>query len=246
MNGFTGLPRKASVHRRVGGGDDLARVGGFMASTFTRPPASIEAAGSSEIECVSIRDVLARAADGRLRTTAYRRDFVWNAADTAALMDSLYRGFPVGIIVVWRTSMQQSTPGEEHDYVLDGRQRLEALCRVFGPRKHLGGDTQRFDFYLDRTADDATPADRIVALERDRVVPGRHALLRSVFASRANGDGVRAAFERVTIPLQIVRTRSSEDVALLVERLNRAGVVEEDFEIIRAWAWHDAQARGAT
>ena len=58
--------------------------------------------------------------------------------------------------------------------------------------------------------------------------------------------GVRAAFERVTIPLQIVRTRSSEDVALLVERLNRGGVVEEDFEIIRAWAWHDSHARGVT
>jgi hypothetical protein len=217
-----------------------------MATTFCRPYAAVEAGCSPEIECISIRDVLARAADGRLRASAYRRDFIWNAADTAALMDSLYRGFPVGLIVVWRTSMQQSPQSGEHDYVLDGRQRLEALCRVFGPRKHLGGDMQRFDFYLDRAPEDPTTADRIIALERDRVVPGRHALLRSVFASRAGADGARAAFERVTIPLQIVRTRSSEDVALLVERLNRSGVVEEDSEIIRAWAWHDCHARGVT
>src|SRR5438067_2787114 len=77
---------------------------------------------------------------------AIQRDFVWSEEQTAKLLDSVMRGYPVGIVLLWETYNDiQFRPfvadfrsGMIHSYsenqkrrrirvVLDGQQRLQSL-----------------------------------------------------------------------------------------------------------------------
>lgn len=75
-----------------------------------------------------------------------QRDFVWTKPRIVALLDSLFRGFPIGAMLVWKTSSliqvkrakgivndnsYLKSSGELiHGYLLDGQQRLTALLMV--------------------------------------------------------------------------------------------------------------------
>jgi len=74
-----------------------------------------------------------------------QRDFVWTQPRIIALLDSLFRRFPIGAILVWKTTQkiytkkahinskadQMQNMGELiYGYLLDGQQRLTALLKV--------------------------------------------------------------------------------------------------------------------
>jgi hypothetical protein len=82
-----------------------------------------------------------------VRVPRFQRPFVWTDEQRLALLDSIYRGMPVGSILVWRTS--QTLPSYDHlghlrfaevdqergpfEYVLDGHQRLTTLYAALMP-----------------------------------------------------------------------------------------------------------------
>src|SRR3954454_13796818 len=67
-----------------------------------------------------------------------QRPFVWSAAKTRDLFDSLYRGYPVGTLMFWETGAEVGTRqigGDTTDrvpklLVVDGQQRLTSLFAV--------------------------------------------------------------------------------------------------------------------
>jgi len=80
---------------------------------------------------------------GRLKIPQFQRDFVWSKAQTAKLIDSIIKGFPIGTFILWKTqeelrhfkeignSTLPNTPkGETVYYVLDGQQRITSLYAV--------------------------------------------------------------------------------------------------------------------
>jgi uncharacterized protein with ParB-like and HNH nuclease domain len=86
---------------------------------------------------LSIDDALSSLLGGRIRIPAFQRGFVWDADRVAFFMDSLYKGYPFGSLLFWRTRQPLRTerklgpyelpPGDPDypiDYVLDGQQRL--------------------------------------------------------------------------------------------------------------------------
>jgi hypothetical protein len=93
---------------------------------------------------------------------AIQRDFVWSERQTARLLDSIMRGYPVGIVLLWETYKDiQYRPfvsdyrsGTLHSYhdnrqrrrikvVLDGQQRLQSLYIA------LRGQRDGRELYLD-------------------------------------------------------------------------------------------------
>jgi hypothetical protein len=73
----------------------------------------------------------------------FQRDFVWTTKQTARLLDSIIKGFPIGSFVFWKTRDQlqhirnigniqlPATPkGDSVQYVLDGQQRITSLYAV--------------------------------------------------------------------------------------------------------------------
>ena len=77
---------------------------------------------------------------GELRLPEMQRRYVWPATRVRDLLDSLYRGYPSGAILVWETDQQmpsrdlavsQSTsPFHGHKLLLDGQQRLTSLSAI--------------------------------------------------------------------------------------------------------------------
>jgi hypothetical protein len=79
----------------------------------------------------------------QIRLPEIQRDYVWKPAQIAALLDSLYREYPSGSILLWQTdeSIEERSPKFEPtgappltasvQYLLDGQQRLTSLHRVF-------------------------------------------------------------------------------------------------------------------
>ncbi|MGH9190442.1 MAG: GmrSD restriction endonuclease domain-containing protein [Acidimicrobiales bacterium] len=89
-----------------------------------------------------IRKLMDQVTHGELRLPEIQRGYVWKPAQVAGLIDSLYRGYPSGSVLLWETNEQVT----EKDlasagatgvsmikplYLLDGQQRLTSLHRVF-------------------------------------------------------------------------------------------------------------------
>jgi hypothetical protein len=75
---------------------------------------------------------------GRIRVPVYQRDLQWDAGDVVALFDSIYRGFPIGSLLLHQRASPARTlhfgpltihaPEASTAYdVVDGQQRLVAL-----------------------------------------------------------------------------------------------------------------------
>lgn len=77
---------------------------------------------------------------GELQLPEMQRQYVWPATRVRDLVDSLYRGYPSGSILVWETDTeaptremavgQQINPFSGHKLLLDGQQRLTSLSAI--------------------------------------------------------------------------------------------------------------------
>lgn len=77
---------------------------------------------------------------GELRLPEMQRRYVWRSPRVRDLMDSLYRGYPSGAILLWETDEsvplqdmaigQQANPYKTTRLLLDGQQRLTSLSAV--------------------------------------------------------------------------------------------------------------------
>lgn len=77
---------------------------------------------------------------GELRLPEMQRQYVWRSTRVRDLLDSLYRGYPSGAILLWETDedvplqamavRQQDSPYKTNRLLLDGQQRLTSLSAV--------------------------------------------------------------------------------------------------------------------
>jgi len=76
---------------------------------------------------------------GELRLPEMQRRFVWRSTRVRDLLDSLYRGYPSGAILLWKTNeavplqpfavSQRTNPYQSTRLLLDGQQRLLTSLR---------------------------------------------------------------------------------------------------------------------
>lgn len=74
----------------------------------------------------TINHLLDRIDEGRIVIAPFQRGWVWRAEAVRSLMESLYRGYPIGSIIVW----PRRENAEAEESVIDGQQRLTALYGV--------------------------------------------------------------------------------------------------------------------
>lgn len=86
---------------------------------------------------ISVLDLVTMIEKGELRLPEMQRGYVWRGTRVRDLLDSLYRGYPSGNILVWETDVamplrdmavgQQDSPFKGFKLLLDGQQRLTSL-----------------------------------------------------------------------------------------------------------------------
>jgi hypothetical protein len=86
--------------------------------------------------------LVSQVSSGEIRLPEIQRAYVWKPPQVAKLIESLYRGYPSGSLLFWRTPETPETravaanaptakPAVLPLYLLDGQQRLTSLHRVF-------------------------------------------------------------------------------------------------------------------
>jgi uncharacterized protein with ParB-like and HNH nuclease domain len=88
----------------------------------------------------SVAELVDMIEQGKLRLPEMQRRYVWRSTRVRDLLDSLYRGYPSGAILLWETNEdvplqefatgQQDNPYSSTLLLLDGQQRLTSLAAV--------------------------------------------------------------------------------------------------------------------
>ncbi|HEY0135952.1 MAG TPA: DUF262 domain-containing protein, partial [Nannocystis sp.] len=89
----------------------------------------------------SVEDLIAAVQAGRVRIPKFQRPLKWELADVLSLLDSIYRGYPVGTLLLWlrpageddiyHGSVQIKAPAvADALWVVDGQQRIVSLTRA--------------------------------------------------------------------------------------------------------------------
>lgn len=89
---------------------------------------------------ITVEELVRMIEKGELRLPEMQRRYVWRSTRVRDLLDSLYRGYPSGAILVWDTDedvpqqefavKQQANPYRNTKLLLDGQQRLTSLSAV--------------------------------------------------------------------------------------------------------------------
>lgn len=215
---------------------------------------------------LSIREIIDTVVRGQIRIPAFQRGFVWEPDRVAYLMDSIYKGFPFGSLLFWRTKEQLKSerslgpfslpaPAEDYpvDYVLDGQQRITSIFGVFQTQLQRPSNDAWQDIYFDYTADKSAQEPLFFALMPTDVDSKKHFPLKTLFDTTAYRkatagfdeakakkiDEMQTVFKEVRVPVQQFRTEDKATVAIIFERVNRQGVPLDTLQLLSAWTWSD-------
>ncbi|QRN97301.1 DUF262 domain-containing protein [Archangium violaceum] len=196
----------------------------------------------------SIEDLLDRVRRGEVRVPEFQRRLRWKANDVRDLLDSVYRGYPIGTLLFWKREAPATVlhfgpvkidapQTAQALWAVDGQQRITALTGVL-LHPPLEGDAAHDDFalYFDleqeefvRLARRATPPpywlpmNRVLDSEQlldwlDRY-PGRADNPHHTRAAMKLGKAIR----EYQAPAYIVETDDQEVLRVIFGRLNSAG-----------------------
>lgn len=94
------------------------------------------------MEMQNLSNILFQIDNGTLALPKFQRPYVWKRADVSELMVSLYKGYPVGNLLVWTTSAnpkdvkgKHPLAGGLHKLLLDGQQRVTSLYGIIRGKK---------------------------------------------------------------------------------------------------------------
>jgi len=89
---------------------------------------------------LKVSELVAKVERGELQLPEMQREYVWRATRVRDLFDSLYRGYPSGVILAWESDEQVATrsfaieteqkPSIRPLLLLDGQQRITSLSAV--------------------------------------------------------------------------------------------------------------------
>ncbi len=89
---------------------------------------------------MSVEELVNKIERGELELPEMQRRFIWRSTQVRDLLDSLYRGYPSGTILLWETNedvpsqdfafQQKESPFQKAQLLLDGQQRLTSLAAV--------------------------------------------------------------------------------------------------------------------
>jgi hypothetical protein len=85
-----------------------------------------------------IETLLAWVKSGEIAIPEIQRPFVWEPSKVRDLLDSLYQGFPVGYIIVWKNPdirLKDGSLSEGKKILIDGQQRITALSAALAGQK---------------------------------------------------------------------------------------------------------------
>lgn len=99
-----------------------------------------------EVNSVQVNTLLSYVDDGIIAIPEIQRPFVWDATKVRDLIDSLYKGYPVGYIITWKNpnvKLKDGTISEGKQILIDGQQRVTALSAAIRGNEVLNSEYKK-------------------------------------------------------------------------------------------------------
>ncbi len=196
----------------------------------------------------SVKQLYKHLAEGYFAIPKLQRAFVWNGKKAAKLLDSVYRGMPIGSLTIWDTShvnknlLRQTTQilplfndyNKRVWFILDGQQRLAVLYQIFKGGEKQNGRHQFVNF--DHVVFRVTEGEEVSRFNYRKPVPGEWVSLPQVLSPNfrnylkglSKGKlnrviGCRERLQKYPVPLVRVESESLAEARDLFIRINSLG-----------------------
>lgn len=200
------------------------------------------------------REIYSKVEDGKYGIPAFQRDFIWKESAIVAFFDSIWRGYPIGAVILWKPDMkmptkdiltdnQRNAPDAEY-YVLDGRQRLTTFYGCVQNRRlrdrkfelYFNLDTEQFSFTKTNDVLQISVADvydTFTMLARMQEVTNRFASAperAKLYVSRANK--LNAVLQGYTVSEIKIEGCGLDEAEVVFERINSTGTpISNEFRL---------------
>lgn len=209
----------------------------------------------------SIEELTRRVREGDIKLPKFQRSFVWDKNHILRLCDSIYKGYPVGSILLWITKQELASERKIGDleindrdsdeypvnYLLDGQQRLSTLCGAL----HWNGEDPKskwniwFDLeepkflYLNHP-----PENKYFPL--NKILCGPFEMMRCMEQFKdspqkdrfeKNAEKLITAFKYYKMPVITIGEMTIEEVTPIFERINSTGLSLTIADLTRAATW---------
>jgi hypothetical protein len=209
---------------------------------------------------LKVQELLEEVSHGEVLLPEIQRAYVWKKPQVARLLDSLYREFPAGQILLWDTvnlPITKQLSGVEKPalptagrpkIVLDGQQRLTSLHLALGQAKnglaiYFNVETEQFQLYSRRLAADPRwiPVRAVIRHEKHDLDLLHE--IEKVTGLDLKSPKAREYLDRLQrlrkigdykFPIEIFRSDDYEEVTELFVRINSAGTRLRAAELVLA------------
>ncbi|ACY14374.1 DUF262 domain-containing protein [Haliangium ochraceum] len=206
-----------------------------------------------EATTITVRTLINKVLNGQVRVPRFQRPLRWRRDDVVKLLDSIWRGYPVGSLLFWKrqapaesitvggaTLAAEATP--DAWWVVDGQQRTTALAATLLELDHAG-DTRwivRFDPSEEAFLPGAPPPERQGVEVPVSVLGDLRRLGRWLRESAIDDEAIQRvedAQQRLldySIPAYIVETQDEQALRGVFARMNSSGSRMRADEVFQA------------
>lgn len=213
-----------------------------------------------------IGDLIHDLRKGKIRIPSFQRGFVWDQQQVSYFIDSIYKGFPFGSVLLWRTKhplqternlgpykLPNNDPEYPIDYVLDGQQRITSIFGIFQSSliPENNQDTAWTNLFFEINSTDSVPfryLENTEKYDKDNFFPLKYVfdspryrqITRNLEEDIAKKiDDLVDKFTKATIPIERFETEERKYVAIVFERINKQKVDLEIFDLLSVWNWSE-------
>lgn len=203
---------------------------------------------------------------GQIKLPMFQREFVWDKEQSARLIDSILKGYPIGTFIFWKTreslrsvkdignhSLPETPKGDYAQYILDGQQRITSLYAI---RKGLriskdGKEINYRDIYVNLDYDSSSDEQIVTSQKMDgKTYVSVHELLTSDaldFVDQIGKDKAKLFQEyKIKLTTYDFATITIKDYPIdiacdVFSRINTGGKPLTLFEIMVAMTYDEAR-----
>lgn len=211
-------------------------------------------------EIQRLEELVRSVREGEIRLPKFQRAFVWNRQAMLDLWDSIYNGYPIGSILLWRSSerlksertifgFQVTTELDDTyptEYLLDGQQRLTTVCGALYAANtdaksiwNINFDLEEEKFVYSSTQDPIRlfPLNRLLRTSdfiRQCMKFEHHPNARLFYR---NAEKLLESVKNYKMAVVKIGDISLEEIAPVFERINSTGRKLTIVDLMRAATW---------
>ncbi len=213
-----------------------------------------------------IERLLSQMEEGEIKLPAFQRGFVWKQGQVLELLDSIYKDYPIGTILLWSSFetlrstrniggflIPDSREKSPVKYVLDGQQRLTALYALFCRNRTQDPNIDKYKidpemFNISFDLDEKRFVQN-VELNNSHTNLKLSCLFNSIEFHESTKDfsrehllnavALQSQFQNYEIPIVTTSKKGKEDIGLIFERINNTATKLSTLDLMVAWTWSD-------